>query len=61
MNATSRDAIGKSLRPLNWAVSASFVAVPLVKDKGLIGAVIVYRQEVRPFSEKQIELAAAHE
>ena len=34
----------------------TFVAVPLVKDKGLIGAVIVYRQEVRPFSEKQIEL-----
>jgi GAF domain-containing protein len=34
----------------------TFVAVPMLKDKMLIGAVIVYRQEVRPFSEKQIEL-----
>ena len=34
----------------------TFVAVPMLKDKMLIGAVIVYRQEVRPFSDKQIEL-----
>jgi GAF domain-containing protein len=34
----------------------TFVAVPMLKDKMLIGAVIVYRQEVRPFSKKQIEL-----
>ena len=34
----------------------TFVAVPMLKDKKLIGAVIVYRQEVRPFSDKQIEL-----
>jgi GAF domain-containing protein len=34
----------------------TFVAVPMLKDGNLIGAVIVYRQEVRPFSGKQIEL-----
>jgi GAF domain-containing protein len=34
----------------------TFVAVPMLKEKELIGAIIVYRQEVRPFSEKQIEL-----
>ena len=34
----------------------TFVAVPMLKDKKLIGAVIVYRKEVRPFSDKQIEL-----
>jgi two-component system, NtrC family, sensor kinase len=34
----------------------TFVAVPMLKDEKLIGAVILYRQEVRPFSNKQIEL-----
>ena len=34
----------------------TFVAVPMMKENELIGVVIVYRQEVRPFSDKQIEL-----
>ena len=34
----------------------SVVAVPMLKDNELVGAFIVYRQEVRPFSEKQVEL-----
>ena len=34
----------------------TYVAVPMLKRNELIGALIVYRQEVRPFSEKQIEL-----
>ena len=32
------------------------VAVPLLKNGELIGAFVIYRQEVRPFTDKQIEL-----
>ena len=28
----------------------------MLKDDGLVGAIIIYRQEVRPFTEKQIDL-----
>ena len=34
----------------------TLVAVPMLKDNELIGGITVYRQEVRPFSDRQIEL-----
>ena len=42
--------------PATFGGARSSVAVPMLKDDNLIGAIVIYRQEVRPFTEKQIEL-----
>ena len=38
------------------ADARTLVAVPMLKEDELIGAIVIYRQQVQPFTEKQIEL-----
>ncbi|MGB8613756.1 MAG: GAF domain-containing protein, partial [Pseudolabrys sp.] len=42
--------------PVKLVGARTVFAVPMQKDAELIGVIIIYRQEVRPFTEKQIEL-----
>src|SRR6516225_10228964 len=41
------------------AGARTLVGVPMFKDNELIGAISIYRQEVRPFTDKQIELVTS--
>ncbi|MGB8576631.1 MAG: GAF domain-containing protein, partial [Pseudolabrys sp.] len=41
---------------IKLAGARSLIGVPVVKDDEVIGAIVIYRQEVRPFTDKQIEL-----
>jgi GAF domain-containing protein len=41
---------------IKLAGARSLIAVPMLKDDEVIGVMGIYRQEVRPFSKKQIEL-----
>src|SRR6266702_6654863 len=39
-----------------YAGARSSIAVPMLKENDLVGAFFIYRTEVRPFTDKQIEL-----
>ena len=41
---------------VDHAGARSFLAVPMLKENKLIGAIVIYRKEVRPFTDKQIEV-----
>ena len=36
----------------------TFIVVPMLKENELVGTINIYRQEVRPFTDKQIELVS---
>ena len=55
---TTLPTYGDKLREatIKLAGARSLIGVPMVKDDQVIGAIVIYRQEMRPFTEKQIEL-----
>src|SRR6516162_607555 len=51
-----RDGAPTTVRLVEAAGARSYLGVPMLKDDELIGTIIVYRQEIRPFTDKQIAL-----
>jgi GAF domain-containing protein len=43
---------------VQFADARTELAVPMLKDDELVGAIVIYRTEMRPFTEKQIELVS---
>jgi two-component system, NtrC family, sensor kinase len=41
------------------AGARTYLMVPMLKDNELVGSIAIYRQEVRPFTDKQIQLVAS--
>jgi two-component system, NtrC family, sensor kinase len=50
--------LGDRLREatIELAGARTLIGVPMLKDGEAVGAIIIYRQEVKPFTDKQIEL-----
>src|SRR5262249_45130618 len=42
--------------PARLGGARSLIAVPMLKDDDLVGAIVIYRKEVRPFPDKQTAL-----
>ena len=60
VDATKEPAYLKGVQPFTEFVDVfgarTILVVPMLKDEALVGVIAIYRKEVRPFAEKQIEL-----
>jgi len=54
--AAYREGDALRLQTANILKARSFLAVPLLKNDAVIGAIVIYRHEVRPFGARQVEL-----
>jgi two-component system, NtrC family, sensor kinase len=45
-----------SLPVVKLGGARSYIAVPMLKESEVVGVIVIYRQEVRPFTDKQVEL-----
>ncbi len=48
-----------SYPPARLGGARSYIAVPMIRDDELVGAIAIYRQEVRPFTDRQIALVTS--
>jgi GAF domain-containing protein len=53
---TADERVESNGAPARLGGARSLVGVPMLKDQELIGAIIIYRQEVKPFTDKQVAL-----
>ena len=47
---------GRSTASFRFGGARTHIAVPMLKEREVVGAIVIFRQEVRPFTEKQIDL-----
>jgi GAF domain-containing protein len=51
-----QDADGPENPASKYGNARTYLGVPMLKDNELVGAIVIFRQEVRPFTDKQIAL-----
>ncbi|MBO0742661.1 MAG: GAF domain-containing protein, partial [Hyphomicrobiaceae bacterium] len=54
-----RDGDAAAVQVADVAGARTLLAVPMLKEDQLVGAICIYRQEVRPFTQKQISVLAS--